>query len=172
MKQFEDFLICASKYGIWDLISIFVLIFSFITAFFYLYIPKNKIQYLNFYLIPLEDPNDTFPLKLMLEIKNQTDNTIILSNAYFKFDEIKPDKRARGDIPSGKLEMKFGESFSEINYLLKVGDMVRTWVPIDSKVHTIEEIEKLISDRETGKFECLCTIMKKNPKTYRLVRYV
>jgi hypothetical protein len=170
MSYFIDFLIWAVKYGLWDIISVIVLLTSFIIAIRYIYLPRFKINNLNFFVKPIRTPGN-FPLRIYFEIRNYTNTNVVLSTAYFTSKTLRPDPNARGDTPKKKYEMKFGEHKIDPDCLIKHGTNESTWVPIDQS-HTDDEINKLIDKCMTGRFHCKCTILGNRPKTYRLVRKV
>ena len=115
---------------------------------------------LNFYVSKYRDDKATYPLKIRMEIRNSTGRNVVLTSRHFRFKSLRPDKEARGDIPSGRFEVKFPDitktRLDEFEYLLRNKEAVRTWIPIDPS-HSDEEVDNAINSNNVGEFLFICT---------------
>jgi hypothetical protein len=116
-----------------------------------------------------------YPLKVYLEIRNYTGRSVVISAPYFVFAQLRPDPQARGDSVSGEYEIKFpapnSTNLTEVEYLLRHGESVSTWVPLDP-AHKDEEVEAAIKRRRMGKLHCMCTWLQDKPRVDRLIRRI
>jgi len=167
MKSFEEFLICMSQYGIWDIISFLVLITSSIIAIRYLWFPICKVDNLNFYITHTRDVTE-YPSKLNFEIRNFSNKNIILSNTYFKPNKLVAHQNARGDTLLKKYEIKFPPHFTHPDCLIIHGQVETTWFPIDPNLTDVQ-IQEFIKNKKAGKFVCKCTFLTKRPRTIKLI---
>ena len=168
MACFETFLLDASKYGIWDIISVVVLLFSIVMAIRYLLFPLYKVTHLNFHVTHTRD-NTEYPSKLNFEIRNFTNKSIVLSNTYFKPNRLKPDPNGRGDTALNRIEIKFPPNWNSMDCFLIHGQIISTWFPIDPN-QTNDEIQVILNDKTAGGFYCKCTFITKKPWTVKLIR--
>lgn len=180
MDCFESFLIDTAKYGIWDIISVLVLFFSFLIAIRFLFFPLYKVRDLNFYVTHRRD-NSNYPSKLFIEITNFTNKNLVLSNTYFKPKNLLPHQNARGDTALKRFELKFDPNYASPDYLIIHGSTCLTWFPIDQN-QSDEDIHAILhpgkkrflffkyTPRLAGNFDCKCTFLTKKPRTIRLIR--
>jgi hypothetical protein len=180
MNGFESFLIDAAKYGIWDIISVLVLFFSFLIAIRFLFFPFYKVRNLNFYVTHNRDQSN-YPSKLFIEIRNFTNKNLVLSNTYFKSKKLIPHPNARGDTALKRFELKFDPNYTSPDCLIIHGNTCLTWFPIDPN-QPDEEIQAILhptkigffifkcTPRRAGNFDCKCTFLTKKPRTVRLIR--
>jgi hypothetical protein len=166
METIRNFLLFAAQYGIWGIISVIVLLTSFVVAIRYLYFPKFNVPNLNIYLNHERDFSD-YPSKIFFEISNYTNVNIVLSNAYFIPNKLFPDSKARGDSSSRKYELKFPPDFYQPDCLLIRTKNTLTWFPIDP-FQSDDEINNILNNKEAGTFNCKCTMLYDRPKTYKL----
>jgi len=180
MNGFETFLLDAAKYGIWDIISVLVLFFSFLIILRFLFFPFYSIRNLNFYITHQRD-NSNYPSKLIIEIRNFTNKNLVLSNTYFKSKKLIPHPNARGDTALRKYELKFDPNYTSPDCLIIHGNNCTTWFPIDPN-QTDAAIQAILNPprigfwffkctpKIAGTFHCKCTFLSKKPRTVRLIR--
>jgi hypothetical protein len=138
--------------------------------------PTNSaVENLNFFVSKYRDAGANYPLKIRMEIRNFTGRSVVLTSRYFRFKSLRPDKEARGDIPSGRFEVKFPDAtkarLDEVEYLLRNRETVRTWIPIDPG-HTDEEVDAAISGNSVGEFLFTCTWLGEEVSTQEVSRKI
>ncbi|MFZ1576164.1 MAG: hypothetical protein WAT36_13190 [Chromatiaceae bacterium] len=156
------------------MISTIVLVAAALIGFSVLFWAKRRVRNLNFFIRRLRDQSN-YPLKVCLEIRNYTGRSVVISVPYFVYERLRPDPNARGDSLSREYEIKFPEprnqTLSEVEYLLRHGESVSTWVPIDP-TPTDQEVDAAIEQWAVGKLHCMCTWLQDKPKVHRLVRRI
>jgi hypothetical protein len=147
----------ADQHGLWGLVSTLVLVVSAAVGFSVLFWGKGRVRNLNFFVRRLRDGSN-YPLKV-----------------YIVNSKLRPDPNARGESPSGEYEVKFpdpaSQTLSEVEYLLRHGESVSTWVPIDPS-HTDAEVDQAIASHGVGKLRCMCTWLLEKPKVHKLTRRI
>src|SRR5438477_7659322 len=146
-----DWMKCANEYGLWNMLSFFVLLPSVIGAFAIVIWRRRRVRHLNFYVTRSRDPSN-YPHKINIEMRNYTGRSVVIAFPWFTFRNLRPDENAGGDMPSGEYEVKFPKNhfLSEIDCLLRHGENVATWIPIDP-AHTDEEGDAAVSSHRVGR---------------------
>src|SRR6266536_1920889 len=141
-----QFMRWAADHGLWELISTIVIVVSAIIGASYLFWTKRRVRHLNFFVLRVRDQSN-YPLKVYVEIRNYTGKSVVISFPYFVYRAVRRDPNAHGDSPTGEYEIKFpGQNqqiLTEIDYLLRHGENVSTWVPLDP-THTDQEVDEAI----------------------------
>lgn len=160
-----------NEIGIWGIINSIILIFGSLIGYKLLSRKRSRIRDLNFYITWLRDETNRFPLVLHFEIRNLSQNIIIISSAYFKFDLVKPGPYAHCDTVSGEYEIKFRkdkrQKSSDVASLLRHRESVTSYIPLNETQSDKELIEKS-DNKRFGRFYCDVIILEKKPKVYRL----
>ena len=116
-----------------------------------------------------------YALKIFIEIRNYTGRSVVISAPYYRYGDLRPDPYARGDSPSGDYEMKFptttGLELNEVDYLIRHGENVKTWIPVDPK-HTDAEIDEAMKNRKVATLYCRCTWLEEKPRVHKLKRKI
>lgn len=118
-NQILTWLKYAADYAIWDLLNTIIIFISAVLGFSVLFWTKRRVRNLNFFIQRRRD-NSNYPLKVYIEIRNYTGRSVVISSAYFKYEDLNHPSNARGDSPSGNYEMKFPNTqneLKEIEYL-------------------------------------------------------
>ncbi len=164
--------------GIWELCQLIILLVGPPIAWLiYRWWVKRSIKNLNFYIAPARDAIRNYPLTLHFEITNYTGRSVVISYAYFRYNKLRPDEKARGDTLTGNYEVKFPdrdpdkEVLSEVEHFLRHKETVPTWVPFDP-AHTDQEVKDAVDNREVGTLRCFVTWIQERPRTDRLKRRV
>lgn len=167
-----DLLLEANKLGIWSLISCLILFFGSISGIVYIFWAKRNVKHLNFFVNYTRD-NSNYPLKINFEIRNYTGRSVVISYAYFRYNKLRPDEKARGDTLTERYELKFpGDGYlTEVEYFLRHKEKVNTWMSFDPE-HTDEEIKNAIEKRKVGILSCFLTWIEEKPRSHKLKRYV
>ncbi|MCX6231118.1 MAG: hypothetical protein NTZ33_06200 [Bacteroidetes bacterium] len=180
MIDFENFLICASKYGLWDIISVLVLLSSFLIVLRFIFFPFFYVKNLSFYVKHVRDQSN-YPSKLIFDIKNSRNENLVLSNVYFKPKKLIADSKAYGDTSKKIYELKFDPNYTDPDCLITHGNNALTWFPLDPNIID-SEIEKILNPDKigflfikckpkiAGNFHCKCTFLTNRPRTIRLIR--
>ena len=167
-----NLLLEVNKLGIWSIIDCAIVLLGFILGIIYIFWAKRNVKNLNFFVYPLRDDSN-YPLKIHLEIRNYTGRSVVISYAYFQYNKLCPDEKARGDTLTRKYELKFPSEgyLIEVECFLKHKDKIDTWISLDPK-HTDEEIKNAIEERKVGIFSCFLTWIEEKPKSHKLKRRV
>jgi len=162
----------AADYALWDMSSTIILFVSAVIGFTVLFWAKRRVRNLNFFTQRRRD-NSNYPLKVYIEIRNYTGRSVVISSPYYRYKDLRPDPKARGDSPSGDYELKFPDiaqqELKEVEYLIRHRENVSTWIPIDPE-HTDAEIDEAIRRRKVATLYCMCTWLEEKPKVHKLKR--
>ena len=169
-----EWLRTANEYGIWGLISTVVLLASSVLGFSIYFWAKRRVRNLNFFFTPRRNEIRGYPLVVLIEIRNFTGRTVIISSPFFRFNSIRPDPNSTCDSPSGDHEIKFprhegAPTLDQVEYMLRHGEKVRTWIPLDP-THSEKEVADALAAREVGSVHCTCVWLFDRPKVHRLIR--
>jgi len=164
----------ANQYGLWEFISTLVLLVSSVLGFGIYFWAKRRVRNLNFFFRPVRNQIDGYPLVVNIEIRNFTGRTVVISNPFFRFRSIRPDPNSRCDSPSGDHEIKFPRHakapvLDQVEYMLRHGETVGTWAPLDPK-HSDKEVNDALAERRVGTMHCTCVWLCDRPKVHRLIR--
>lgn len=173
MEKCTEWLRLLDELGIWNA-GMFIMVFAgFLYGIIYLRWARRHIKHLNFFMRPVRDQSN-YPSKLYVEIRNFTGRSVVVSYAYFRYNRLRPDEKARGDTLTGWYEVKFPDRagqplLSEVEHFLRHGEQVQTWVPVDP-AHDDQEIHEAIRRRRVGTLTCFVTWIEEKPKSVRLKR--
>jgi hypothetical protein len=160
----------AAEHSLWEMLNTAILLAVSATGVIFFW-AKRRVRNLNFFTRCVRDQSE-YPLKIYLELRNYTGRSVVISSPFFVCTRLRPDPNARGDSPSGKLEIKFPDRsntlLTEVEYLLRHRENVSTWMPIDP-AHSNEEVNEAIKRRHVGKFHCMCTWLQEKPKIHKLI---
>ena len=164
----------AADYAIWDLLNTIIIFISAVLGFSVIFWTRKRVRNLNFFTHRRRD-NSSYPLKVYIEIRNYTGRSVVISSPYYKYGDLRPDPNARGDSPSGDYEMKFPDTtqqeLREVDYLIRNGENVSTWIPIDQQ-HTDQEVDEAIRNRRVAILYCMCTWLEEKPRVHKLNRKI
>jgi hypothetical protein len=167
-----DSLKWVNEHGLWSLAQTVVLAGSAVIGAKLLFFPKTRVRHLNF-STRIHTGDDEFPLRLDLEIRNLTGHTAVVSNAWFEFSKLRADPRALGDTPSGEFEVKFpgrdGNALTEVEYLVRSKESLRTFIALDPK-HSVAEAEAALASHNVGFITCTVTWLLERPRSHQLRR--
>ena len=164
----------AADYAIWDLLSTIIIFASAVIGFSIIFWTKRRVRHLNFFTQRRRDESN-YPLKVYIEIRNFTGRSVVISTPYYRYGDLEPDPNARGDSPSGDFEMKFPDitqrELKEVDYLIRHGEKVSTWIPVDPK-HKDQEIDEAIKNRRVATLYFMCTWLEEKPRVHKLKRKI
>lgn len=165
----------ADQHGLWDCISTTLQILAIVAGVIFLAWAKRRVRNLNFFFRPLRRQGN-YPFVIVIEIRNYTGRTVVISNPYFNYDSLRPDANARGDSASGDYEIKFprhlgANGLDQVEFMLRHGETVSTWIPLDPQ-HSDQEVENAMQSQTVGKIKCMCTWLLEKPKSHKLVRKI
>lgn len=106
-----------------------------------------------------------FPLKLWLDVRNQTGVNAVIKSDYFLCNGVlRPSRKAKGNPNTKKYEIKFpqGNSLELFDALVINGGHVETWFPFD-ETHTEPEIQSAVRNAQSGEFHYTCYWLGDNP---------
>jgi hypothetical protein len=174
-KEALDILQWTNNYGIWGILQFVILAISFLLGLKFFYFPRRRIKNLNFHTSLVRNSRHAFPLYILLEIRNYTGRSVVLSSPFFRYRKLRPAKDAHGDTLSGEYEIKFpgvsGKELTEVEFLLRNKESVHTIIPLDEE-HTDSEVEALHKKTRIGVITMMCTWLAARPKVDKLVRRI
>ncbi len=157
--------------GAWDLLNTVILICGFLYGITLLHTYKQRIKDLNFYVTWRRDTQARFPLILHFEVRNLSQNLIVISSPYFLFDKVKPGPYAHCDSVTGQYEVKFRrqeeQATSEVASMLRHREQVTSYIPLDEK-QTDEELATLSQQQRVGTLYCDIVFLESKPRVVRL----
>lgn len=110
-----------------------------------------------------------FPLKLWLEIRNQTGSDVVIRSDYFFCNgSLRASKKAAGNPSTRRYEIKFpqGDNLVLLETILLNGGLVRTYFPVD-ETHSESELQTAIANAQSGEFHYTCYWLSQTPITRR-----
>lgn len=174
-KELLDFLQWTNNYGIWGILQFVILGISFFIGLKFIYFPRRRIRNLNFHTSMVRNPRHAYPLYILLELRNFTGRSVVLSSPFFRYKSLRPSKNAHGDTLSGEYEIHFpganGKELTEVEYLLRNKESIHTVIPLDAE-HTDEEVETLHKRKRIGTITMMCTWLSGRPTVDKLVRKI
>jgi hypothetical protein len=101
-----------------------------------------------------------FPLKLRLEIRNTTGQSVLITSQYFEFSKgLRPHANAKGNPAKNQFEVKFappgGANLNQFTVIIHPNQAVSTWIPLDPS-HTDAEVQGAIASQACGKWHYTC----------------
>ena len=99
----------------------------------------------------------------------------MLSSAFIRYRDLRPPPEAHGDLPSKEIEIKFPDrpdiNFTEVEYLLRHKENVRTIIPLDP-THSDQQAQIALSRNRVGFLTVTCTWLQEKPFVERLRRRI
>lgn len=174
MAWLIDSLKWANDLGIWDLVQTIVLVGTLVIGVKFLIFPKRRVRNLNYFTQISRDHPD-WPLRLLLEVRNYTGKSLVISSPFFTFRDLRPDPKAHADSLTGEYEIKFpdpaNQQLNEVESFIRHKESVQTWIPLDQS-HSDEDVRLALSARRVGTFTCTCTWLEEKPYSHKLVRKI
>ena len=149
-----------NDWGVWDVIQIALVIVGGLVALFYLF-PRRSIE--NFYIDATRgDAHPPYPKVICIELRNLTNEPLYVLSRGFRFgDIIHPSPLSAIDHYTETCEVKFPgpnpDNLTEIDTLVRHGQPVATWVPVDPN-HADDIIDQALHNRRVG-FLCLDVLL-------------
>jgi hypothetical protein len=146
----------ANELGIWDFISVLALIPAFGIAAYLLW-PARRIQQLNFHISRRRDADD-WPLKIAIEIRNQTNRPYYIHGVEVQFTGLKGHPLGSRNTATGHYECKFHNQAGqqlESDIFLRPKESTWTWVPLDPN-QTNEIVDAALVENRAGVITCNC----------------
>jgi hypothetical protein len=169
--EIDSALLWLANHDIWGLITTAVLIMTTIGGILYLRYAKRRVRNLNFFVSFKRENISDYPLKIYVEIRNYTGRSVVFTNPFFKFKDLRVDPQGRGDSSSGEIEVKFPDPnkqyLSEVEYMLRYKENVTTWIPLDP-AHTDDEVKEALRQRRVGTLNCICAWLEDKPRIHKL----
>jgi hypothetical protein len=155
MSSFFKFM---AEYGIWEIIELLIVLFGGLAALFYLF-PRRSIQ--NFYISATRGvANPPYTKVIHIEMRNLTNEPLYVLSQGFRFgNAIHASPNAAIDHATQTCEVKFPgpnpNLLTEIDTLVRHGQPVSTWVPVDP-THADADIDAALQNRSLGMLRLLC----------------
>ena len=170
-NKVDTALLWLADHDIWGLITTAVLMLTTIGGILYLRYAKRRVRNLNFFISFKRENRPDYPLRIYVEIRNYTGRSVVFTNPFFKFKELRADPQGRGDSSSGEIEVKFPDPnkqyLSEVEYMLRHKENVTTWIPLDP-IHSDAEVREALKRRRAGTLNCICTWLEEKPSIHKL----
>jgi len=147
-----------NDWGVWDVIQIVLLLIGGVVALFYLF-PRKSIQ--NFYINATRDAaSPPYTKVINIEMRNLTNEPLYVLSRGFRFgDIIHAFPLAAIDHYTQTCEVKFSGPqpgiLTEIDTLVRHGQPVSTWVPVDPN-HADDIIDQALQNRRVGTLRLTC----------------
>ncbi|MCF7898062.1 MAG: hypothetical protein K9L87_04885 [Candidatus Omnitrophica bacterium] len=171
MDSIYDFFLGANKIGLWPALSALSAVGGLVLAMNYIR-TKSYTRGLNFYIAHSREEGTNFPNKIIINIRNYTGGTVVITNPYFKFGKtIIPDDNATCDSYSKEYEIKFEDSekryLNEVDIMLRHKEKTITFIPADPK-ESDAKIEEAIESHNVGILYCNVIWLEDRPKIIRV----
>ncbi len=153
-----EFLKCMAYWGIWDVIGLVAAAAPSILVLCYLY-PRKSIT--NFYIDTRRDSiNPSFPKVVRIVFRNLTNEPIYILSEGFEFGSIiTASPNAAKNAATNRCEVKFEgrqqNLLSEIDALVRSGQEVSTWVPVNP-TYSDQDIDSTLQSRRVGTLRLKC----------------
>jgi hypothetical protein len=153
-----NFLKFMAEYGLWDIIQTVAWIIGLFVALWYL-LPRRSIE--NFYISAKRGAaNPPYDKVIHIEMRNLTNEPLYVLSRGFRFgDIIHASPFAARDHYSQTCEVKFPGpqplNLTEIDTLVRHGQPVSTWVPVDPN-HADDVIDQALLNRKVGTLRLTC----------------
>jgi hypothetical protein len=147
-----------NDWGIWDVIQIALVMVGGLVALFYLF-PRRSIE--NFYINAIRDAgHPPYTKVIRIEMRNLTNEPLYVLSRGFRFgDVIHASPLAAIDHYTQTCEVKFPGpnpgNLTEIDTLVRHGQPVSTWVPVDPN-HADDIIDEALQNRRVGTLRLTC----------------
>ena len=146
-----------AEWGIWDIFQTLVTIIAGVVALFYLF-PRRSIE--NFYVDATKGAAEPPYSKIIrIEMRNLTNEPLYVLSRGFRFGNvIHASPLAAIDHATQTCEVKFpgpGGNLTEIDTLVRHGQPISTWVPVDPN-HADDIIDAALQNRSVGTLRLTC----------------
>jgi hypothetical protein len=147
-----------ADWGIWDIIQTLIAIAGGIAVLFYLF-PRRSIE--NFYINATRGSEaPPYTKVIRIEMQNLTNEPLYVLSRGFRFGNvIHPSPLAAIDHATQTCEVKFPGpqpgNLTEIDTLVRHGQPVSTWVPVDPN-HADDIIDAALQNRSVGTLRLTC----------------
>ena len=168
-----NFLKGCSTYGVWDIISLLIIFGGFIWGLRALWIRRKSLSNFTVFFNWRREKDNNFPLHLVVEFTNRTQQPAFISGLYFVPKSLRPDPNARYDSGSGKMEMKFPEQrnvegrnilfFEHFDVIIENDKTNFSFACIDPS-HTDEEIKHLLDFKRAGNLYFYLILLNREEK--------
>jgi len=175
MNLIYNFFLGADKIGLWSAISALSALVGLFLAINYIK-TRAYTRGLNFYIAHSRKEGTNFPNKIMINIRNYSGGTIVITNPYFKFGKtVIPDESAACDSYSKEYEIKFEDSekkyLNEVDIMLRHKEKTITSIPADPR-ESDTKIKEAIEKHEVGVLYCNVIWLKDRPKIIRIKKKI
>jgi hypothetical protein len=166
----SDFFKFMAEWGVWDVFQTLITIVGGIVVFFYLF-PRRSIE--NFYIDATRAANPPYPKVIRIEMRNLTNEPLYVLSRGFRFgDVIHASPLAAIDHATQTCEVKFPgpqpDNLTEIDTLVRHGQPVSTWVPVDPN-HADDVIDAALQNRSVGVLRLTCRRQSGRTSSVRLL---
>jgi len=164
----------AQTHGLWDFLTFCSVVFGAFMGYRYFFYSKSNIKNLNIKKWLSEEKEDnTYPLKIRIEIRNYTGQSVVIFDSFFILKKFKPDPKASMDEQTGRIETRYPSKYGqiEVDYLIRHKESVETWIPLEPN-QNIDEIKKTLKESFIGRFYFSCNWVGIKPKLQKLERKI
>ncbi|MDH5222339.1 MAG: hypothetical protein OEW94_14065 [Betaproteobacteria bacterium] len=161
-----------AKWGIWDIIGLFVALIPSVLVVVYLF-PRNAID--NFYIdTRLASVNEVYKRVISVELRNHTNDPIYVLSLGFTFGtSVRPSPHGKKHAATGTYEIKFQGrvegQLSEIDTLVRPNQVVTTWIPIAAD-QTDAVLEQAVRERKVGVLRLKVQKISSRPHPFSTLR--
>jgi hypothetical protein len=160
-----------AEWGVWDVFQTLITIIGGTLVLFYLF-PRRSIQ--NFYIDATRGAaNPPHTKVIRIEMRNLTNEPLYVLSRGFRFgDVIHASPGAAIDHATQTCEVKFPgpqpDNLTEIDTLVRHGQPVSTWVPVDPN-HADDVIDAALQNRTVGVLRLTCRRQSGRTSSMRLL---
>jgi hypothetical protein len=167
----SDFFKFMAEWGVWNVFQTLITIIGAIVVLFYLF-PRRSIE--NFYIdTTRSEANPPYTKVIRIEMRNLTNEPLYVLSRGFRFgDVIHASPHAAIDHATQTCEVKFPgpqpDNLTEIDTLVRHGQPVSTWVPVDPD-HADDVIDAALQNRTVGVLRLTCRRQSGRTSSVRLL---
>ena len=167
----SDFFKFMAEWGVWDVFQTLITIIAGIVVLFYLF-PRRSIE--NFYIDATRSAaNPPYTKVIRIEMRNLTNEPLYVLSRGFRFgDVIHASPLAAIDHATQTCEVKFPgpqpDNLTEIDTLVRHGQPVSMWVPVDPN-HADDVIDAALQNRTVGVLRLTCRRQSGRTSSVRLL---
>jgi hypothetical protein len=146
------------EWGIWEMIAVVIALLPATIILWYIF-PRKSIK--NYYIQAIRDViNPAYPKVVRISFTNHTNEPMYILSEGFRFTgNLHPSPNGAHDAATGVYEVKFegriNNLLSEIDTLIRPGQIISTWVPVEPG-HTDAEIDAAINNLSVGMLRLKC----------------
>jgi len=147
-----------ANWGIWDIIGLIAAGIPTVMVLRYIY-PRKAIT--NLYIdTELDNINQVYPKVVRIKFRNHTNEPLYVLSEGFTFGStIRRSPNAAKNVATAVCEVKFEGRregiLSEIDTIIRPGQEITTWIPVDP-AHSDQEIESAIQSHIAGILHLKC----------------